>query len=408
MSWPELRMAAHPIAFLNSAVDTPGGFLWLRGGAQPKLLVWQPAMIDWIFRNDQRLRHPGSRSLAAVLGRRSLLWAEDPRHAAYRELLDPALHGRRLDNYRGIVAEAVHTAVDALRPGTVVELPGWTRQLTLRIIARILLGQADDAVLAAFTSWIERALGARHRTLAYRWLMGGLPGSGPELDRMLVRSAKSHVDNQPRPLAALMLAGDGPLGGLDDAELRDAIVSLLFAGHETTAAATAWTLYWLDRIPSLRHDVRDELAGTAGSNASRTPLLHAVIQETLRLAPPVTVAEHRTLTTDAEIAGHRLPAGTTLSPSVYLAHHNPEQFPNPHRFDPNRFLGTRVPTRYYFPFGGGARHCVGSQLAHLEIRMIVAAVLGLRDWRCVNPRAGVPQPRGHAMAPASRLRMRVL
>src|SRR5689334_23437444 len=157
-SWPELRMAAHPIAFLNSVVDTPGGFLRLRGGPEPKLLVWQPAMIDWIFRHDQRLGHPGSRSLAAVLGRRSLLWAEGQRHAAYRELLDPALHGRRLDDYRGIIAEAAHTAVEALRPGTVVGLPGWTRQLTLRIIARILLGEADDAMLAAFAGWIERVL----------------------------------------------------------------------------------------------------------------------------------------------------------------------------------------------------------------------------------------------------------
>jgi cytochrome P450 len=365
-------------------------------------------MIDWIFRQDMRLGHPGSRSLTALFGRRSLLWAEDPRHAAYRNVLGPPLHGHQLANYHGIIAETVHTAIDTLRPGTLVALPAWTRRITLRIIGRIVLGSPDDAVLSAFTEWIERALGARHRTLGYRYLKGGLPRSGPALDWMLVRSAKSHQDSQPPALAGLMLAGGGPLGGLDDKELRDAIVSLLFAGHETTAAATAWTLFWLDRNPGVRHDVVDELSATDGSDTSRTPLLHAVIQEALRLAPPVTVAENRTLATDAEVAGRLLSAGTTLTPSIYLAHRNPDQFPNPHRFDPTRFLSARVPARHYFPFGGGTRHCLGSQLAQLEIRMITAAVLWRRDWHCVNPKAGIPQLRGHAMAPASRLRMRVL
>jgi cytochrome P450 len=304
----------------------------------------------------------------------------------------------------------VHTAIDALRPDTAVALPTWTRRLTLRIIARILLGPPDDVLLSAFTGWIERALGARHRTLAYRYLRGRLPGSGDRLDRMLVWNAKAHRNIRPATLAALMLDSDGPLGEIDDGELRDAIVSLLFAGHETTASATAWTLYWLDRDTGLRHDVLAELSATAadGSDASRVPLLHAVIQEALRLAPPVTVAENRALSEDAELLDRTVTAGTILTPSIYLAHRNPDQFPNPHRFDPNRFLGERVPARHYFPFGGGTRYCLGSQLAQLEVRMIAAAVLRRLEWCCVNPRAGVPQLRGHAMAPTSRLRMRVL
>jgi cytochrome P450 family 110 len=410
ISWPELRMSMRTLGFLDSKVDLPGGVLELRAQPARKLLVWHPEAIDWIFRWDQRMRHPGSRSLTPLFGPRSLLWAEDSRHAAYRQLLGPPLRGRRLAEYRGLIAEIAHAAIDPLRPGTVIALPAWTRRVALRIIARIILGWSDEPLLDAFTGWIERALGARHRTLAYRYLTGGLPESGAALDRMLLHRAKAAPNVWPPALTALLLAGDGPLGEVDDGELRDAIVSLLFAGHETTASATAWTLYRLDRDDTVRADVLDELSATGedGSDASRVPLLHAVIQEALRLAPPVTVAENRALTEDAELLGRPLAAGTTLTPSIYLAHRQPDRFPDPGRFDPNRFLGKRVLPQHYFPFGGGTRYCLGSQLAQLEIRMITAAVLRRRKWRCVDPSEAVPRLRGHAMAPAAGLRMRVL
>jgi cytochrome P450 family 110 len=410
MNWRELHLAFRTLSFLDAHLNSPNGMLELRAQPAPKLLVWHPRAIDHIFRSDHRLRHPGSRSLTPLFGRRSLLWAEGHRHAAYRQVLGPPLRGHRLTGYRSIISDAVHTAIDSLVPGTVIALSRWTRQIAFRVIAQILLGRPDGAVLAAFVGWIERVLGARHRTLAYRCLKGGLPGAGDELDQMLVRNAKAGGDARPPTLATLLLADGGPLGEVGDAELRDAIVSLLFAGYETTASAAAWTLYWLDRETELRREVLAELSGTTadGSDVAQVPLLHAVIQEALRLTPPVIVAENRALAEDGELLGRVLPAGTVLTPSIYLAHRHPDSFPNPHRFDPGRFLGTRVPARSYFPFGGGTRYCLGNQLAHLEIRMIAVAVLRRREWRCTNPRAGVPQLRGHAMAPASTLRMRVL
>ena len=410
ISWHELHMSVATLPFLDGLAGSPSGILELRARPVPKMLVWHPEAIDWIFRSDQRMRHPGSRSLAPLFGTRSLLWVDGARHAAYRHVLGPPLRGRRLTAYRSTVADTVHAAIDALTSGTVIALPVWTRRLTLRIVAQIVLGRSDEELLTAFTRWIERALGARHRTLAYRYLAGGLPRSGTELDELLVRTARSNVDARPVTLAALMLDSDGPLGHVDDVELRDAMVSLLFAGHETTASAAAWTLYRLERDARIRGNVLAELAaGTAdGSDASGLPLLQAVIQEAIRLAPPVTVAGNRTLTEGGELLGRPLPAGATLAPSIYLAHRHPDHFPNPYRFDPDRFLGCRVLPQHYFPFGGGSRYCLGSQLAQLEIRMIAAAVLRRVDWRCVNPSAAVPRLRGHAMAPDSRLRMKVL
>lgn len=235
---------------------------------------------------------------------------------------------------------------------------------------------------------------------------------------MLLRSAKAaaatqrcfigSADGSPA-LAALLLAGDGPLGVLDDDELRDQIMSLLFAGHETTASTTAWTLYWLCRDERARHDVIAELAATSndGSDPARVPLLHAVVQEALRLAPPAIIAGKRMLTADGELLGKSLPAGAVVTPCIYLAHHQADIFPNPDRFDSHRFLGSRAPRRHYFPFGGGTRRCLGSELAMLEVRMITAAVLRRCQLHCVNPEAGIPELRGPAMTLARGLRVSI-
>jgi cytochrome P450 len=326
----------------------------------------------------------------------------------------PPLRGRRLTTYAPLIAETVHDAVDALTVGQTVVLADWTRQVALRIIARLVLGDTDrrtEAVLDDFTSWIDDALGSRPRTLAHRFLRGGLPRSSADLDGRLVDWARSGSTREPATLASLLLNADGPLADLrdNDAELRDQLVSLLFAGHETTASAAAWTLYRLAVDESLRHDVLDELDATSDDvpTASAAPLLTAVISESLRLAPPVTVAENRRLRCPARLLGRTFPAGTTLTTSIYLAHRQDDAFPQPLRFDPSRFLGRKHPPSVYLPFGGGARRCLGSQLAMLELRLITASVLRRREWRCLNPAAGRLQLRGHAMAPSSRLRVRV-
>jgi cytochrome P450 len=113
------------------------------------------------------------------------------------------------------------------------------------------------------------------------------------------------------------------------------------------------------------------------------------------------------LTADGELLGKPLPAGAILTPCMYLAHHQPDLFPNPHRFSPDRFIGNRISRQYYFPFGGGIRRCLGSELAMLEIRMIIAAVLRRCRLHCVNSQAGIPELRGPAMTLARDLRMSI-
>ena len=408
MNRNELRFAFQTLPFLDSHGDGPPGVLELRGRPVPRLLVWHPEGIDWIFRTDRQLHHMPSRTLSPLLGRRSLLWAEGPRHAAYRRMLGPALRGHQLQACHNIISHTVHAAIDVLAPGAVISLIEWTRKVTLRVASRILLGRADNWLLESFSTRVDNVLGSRTRTLVHRYLPVLLRGRH-ELDEMVLRSAKATATAQPPALATLLLAGDGPLGVLDDEELRDQIMSLLFAGHETTASTTAWVLYWLSCDEGVRRDVIAELATTSddGSDPAQVPLLHAVTEEALRLSPPAIIAGKRMLTADGELLGKPLPAGTLVTPCMYLAHRQPDLFPDPRRFDPSRFLGNRVPRQYYFPFGGGTRRCLGSELAMLEVRMITAAVLRRCQLHCVNPEAGIPELRGPAMTLAPALRISI-
>jgi len=401
----ELALAAAPLTFLRAHADDPTALLDIRPGPAPKILVWDHETLTELFRQDPQLRHPGSRSLSPLLGRDSVLWADGERHTAYRRAFGAPLRERRLAGYRDLIAAAANSAIDALPSGAVFGLAGWTRSLALTIVARIVLGDgpgADPALLHEVTAWFDRALGSRRRMLAHRFLRGGLPRSGPDLDARLVAAARAGRGGLVSPQA-------GGAHPLPDGELRDQIVSLLFAGHETTASATAWTLYWLTRRADLHDAVLSEVdAGADGTDPDRSPVLQAVIAEALRLCPPVEVAGNRALTRPAELLGRKLPAGTVVTPGIHLSHHRAEYFPDPHTFDPHRFLGRRGTPDGYLPFGGGSRYCLGSRLGLLEIRMVTAALLRRRVLRCVNPRAGVLRMRGHAMAPSDRLRLEVV
>ncbi|WP_406218219.1 cytochrome P450 [Streptomyces decoyicus] len=422
------RFAFRTLSFLDAHKNDRSGVAELSGPPGRALLVWKPEIISQVFRGDRNMTLEGSDTLGPLVGDTSLLFANGPRHAAYRQVIGPRLRGRPLRGYEELIAEATRAAIDELRPGTVFQVPDWTRRLTLQIVSQIILGPVDHGLLHRFTSWIEGVLGSRGRTLAYRYLR--LPHALPSPWRTFVRQRES-LDKEllcpvsgksagggagsgapepsPATLAEVLRSGEEPLGPLGDGELRDQIVSLLFAGHETTASAISWALFWLAEHDEVRRDILDELKATSSSGAAAedVPLLDAACREVLRISPPAVVAGNRVLDEGQEIDGVSHDAGTRLTPCIYLAHQQPDLYPQPERFDPHRFLGKRKSAQEYLPFGGGTRRCLGADLAMLEMRMVVAAVLRRRELKCVNPETGVPQLRGPAMGPSEDLRMTV-
>ncbi|NIH85177.1 cytochrome P450 [Amycolatopsis granulosa] len=413
MTPAELALLLRPLQFFNShAAGTRDGLLELGNTSEPRVLVWNPEVIGGIWHADRTLAHPGSRTFRPVLGEHSLIWADGQRHRDYRAALSVPLV-RQLHTYRGMIAGIVDSFIDDLTPGTKFSLADWTRALALRVMGAFVFGMDDTSFLRPFARWMTRAIGSRPRTLAYRHLRGGLPTAGPELDRLLVEQARA-ARRDPRTLSAHLLAHDSPVAGMDDDELRDQVVTLLFAGHETTASTAAWALYWLHRHPEIGDRVRAELDRTRADEPGHdgSPLLDAVVSETLRLTPPVPAAGTRKLATDCDLGDRRFRAGTVVMPQIYIAHRSPATFENPRRFNPDRFLdrdGTayRRPITQFFPFGGGTRHCPGAQLGQLEVREILARVLRRLDLQLVEHRGPVEQLRAHTMAPSPRIRMRV-
>jgi cytochrome P450 len=431
MNVNRLRFSFQGLSYLESASSAPDRALLLRTSPAPHLLVWSAADIGQIFRSDRLMWLEHSDTLRPLLGDSSLLFANGTRHEAYRQVIGPALRGKQLDSWRPVIKAAVEDAADeCIKAGSFVT-PEWARQLTLGIIRQILLGPEASSgywaecreLLRRVSDLVESALGSSVRTLRYRYLR--LPTALPSPWRAFLRerdtirrdllalvelAAGTGRTNVTCPgLVVALTSGSPPLGRIGDSELADQLMSLIFAGHETTASAIAWTLYWLACHDQIRADVRAELAASSadGSSVTDSPLLDAVCREVLRISPPATVAGNRVLADEQALLGRRLPKGTTLTPCIHLVHRQPDVYHHPERFAPDRFLAHKWSAQHYLPFGGGTRRCLGADLAVLEMRMAVAALLRRADLRCLNPRAGTPHRRGPAMGPAPTLTMAV-
>jgi cytochrome P450 len=212
-------------------------------------------------------------------------------------------------------------------------------------------------------------------------------------------------------LTLLMAARDPQGQPLSEVELRDELITLLFAGHETTASALAWALYWVAFLPEVRRKLLaelEELQPTPDPTAiARLPYLSAVCQETLRLYPIALSAFPRVVKQPLEIAGYALEPGTLLIPSIYLAHHRPTVYPEPKQFRPERFLERQFSPYEYLPFGGGDRRCIGSAFALFEMKLVLFELVSQLELALVNPKPIRPIRRGLTVAPSDRLRLRI-
>jgi len=212
-------------------------------------------------------------------------------------------------------------------------------------------------------------------------------------------------------LALLMAARDAEGQPLSDIELRDELITLLFAGHETTASALSWAMYWIAALPEVRSKLLAEIEGLPPNPdpmaIARLPYLSAVCQETLRLYPIAMSAFPRVVKQPIEIAGYALEPGTLVMPSIYLAHHRPAVYPDPKQFRPERFLERQFSPYEYLPFGGGDRRCIGSAFALFEMKLVLFDLWSNLEMAVVNAQPIRPIRRGLTVAPSDRFRLRV-
>jgi cytochrome P450 len=415
-----LRWFARPIAFMESCRRRYGdafGVTFL-GFERPMVMLSDPQAIRALYTEQAHGLPPGRTiSLLPVLGASSVLLLEGREHLARRRLMLPPFHGERMRSYETIMRDAVQHELASWREGEEFAIHPRMQSITLEVILRAVFGVTDPQRRAQLVERLPLLLGEtasvalQLRVLLARRLGRGDPLSALKellggIDELLFaeiseRRAAGETDEREDILALLMAARFEDGTAMDDRELRDQLLTLLLAGHETTATALAWTFDLLLANPATLARLTAEL--DAGDDDA---YLRAVIAESLRLRPVVPLAGRR-LATDLEVDGLRLPAETDVTPAIWLTHTRPDLYPEPYAFRPERFLENAPPTYGWIPFGGGVRRCLGASFAEFEMRVVLETVLRERALEPVSARPERITRRNVTFSPRNGTRVRV-
>jgi cytochrome P450 len=387
-----LQWLLRPIEFMEAARRRHGDAFSVRflGFERPMVLLSDPEAIRVLYTEREHGLPPGRTfALRPVMGDRSVLLLEGREHLARRRAMLPPFHGERMRAYEAIVRDEAEREVARWPVGEAFALHPRMQAITLEVILRAVFGVSDEARAAALRTRLPRLLNATASPgLQLGVLLANRFGRGDPLARLreqlraidellLAEIAAHHADPRAAErediLALLASARFEDGGAMSDTELRDQLVTLLLAGHETTATALAWAFDLLLRHP----DALARATAAAREGAEHDPYLRAVVTEALRLRPVVPLAGRR-LGVDLEAGDLRLPAGTDVTPANWLTHTRPDLYPDPYAFRPERFLEDAPATYGWIPFGGGVRRCLGAAFAEFEMRVVLQTVLRSR------------------------------
>jgi cytochrome P450 family 135 len=361
------------------------------------VMLSNPEHIKQVFTGDPRIYHAGegNRVLLPVLGEHSLLLLDERAHMEQRKLLLPPFHGERMQRYGELMAEIAAQEIESWPSGEPYRLRPRMQAITLEIILRTVFGLDQGERLERLRVELRRLLDmlTRPHMLLLPIVMGPerLSRWGPfqrlhsQVDKLIYseiaerRGAAERGSRREDVLSMLLGARHESDGSpMSDQELRDELLTLLVAGHETTATALSWAVERLTRHPDKLARLGEEV------EAGEKQYLEAVVTETLRLRPVISLVA-RMLREPVELGGYKLPAGITVTPAIYLVHRRPDVYPNPERFEPERFLEQPPGTYTWIPFGGGVRRCIGGSFAHFEMQVVLAELVKRRKLKPARP-----------------------
>jgi cytochrome P450 len=379
---------------------------------RPLVLFSRPEHAKEIFAGDPAVFHAGKGNaiLGPIMGEHSLLLQDGADHQRARKLLMPAFNGHALKSYQGLVERVAAAEVAGWRTGETFRALERMNALTLEVILTVVFGVTDESRLAALRPRVKATVEVGPSVLL-GWGFPVLRRFGPwkrtvenayALDALIYREIRERrlapdLAERTDVLSRLITVREGE-DALDDTELRDQLVTLLLAGHETTATALAWALYELGRDRDQLRRARD--AAVAGDD----DWLEAVLKESMRVHPVIPMVV-RTLQAPATVGGYDLPAGATVGPSIILGHRRPENHADPERFDPSRFVGRHPAPNTWIPFGGGVRRCIGAGFSLMEGVVVLRAVLTAYDVEAIG--ADRPRVRNITSVPHRGARIRV-
>src|SRR3954447_17750281 len=381
-----LGWTARPIPFMERSRRRYGDrFTVDMGPPEGKwIFVTQPEKIREVFTAPADVLHPGegARVLEPIVGPRSVLLLDEREHLAQRKLMLPAFHGERMRALVGVMEEVAAAEVASWRRGASFALHERTQALTLEVILRAVFGLAAGPRLDELRVTLKQLLdlGASPLTLLppFRRRLGPLTTwsrflavreRADALILALVDERRRAGEQTDDVLSMLLAARDEDGRPMSDGELRDELVTLLVAGHETTASELSWAFEQLVRAPEVLERV------TRAAAEDDEPYLEATVKEILRRRPVLPIAQPRRIKQPVEIGGREYPAGPAFTACIYLVHHDERIYPEPYAFRPERFLDGSPGTYSWIPFGGGVRRCLGASFAQLEMRIALRAIL---------------------------------
>ncbi len=345
----------------------------------------------------------GAKPLIPFFGRHSMAINNGERHRQIRKVVTPAVgsHSSRMAAYGRPIHEIAERQMEGWKPGQVFDMAKETRAISLSVIIRTVFGVIDGPLERQFSDAILAYVDPRvNLPFLFPWLRREFFGHGPwarflraqaHLNGLIYR----HIDavrnggGSGANMLNLMLQSRYEDGSpMTDEDIRDQLVTLLVAGHETSTLGMAWALYWVHRHPEVLASLRAEIAGAGAFDPNTVdglPYLTAVINETLRIHP-VASDVPRVLRRPLELLGREIPAGVGVVPSAYLIHHRPELYPEPEAYRPERFLEGRYSPFEFLPFGGGARRCIGAAFSEYEMKVALFTILGRHDLRLAHGR----------------------
>ncbi|MEZ4404873.1 MAG: cytochrome P450 [Polyangiales bacterium] len=400
------RWMRQPFALMEELRARYGETFTVDLGVMNKLVVLSnPEHVREVFASNGDDMHSGKVAVALkpFLGERSLILLDGGEHRRMRRLMMPPFHGERMQAYGAQMVDITHAAVDAMPVGRPFAIHKPMQSITMDVILRTVFGLDDAAVRDQMRSLLERLLEmgawppllfpAFQRDLGPWSPWGRFARVGEKADRLLLeqidRRRREDTAGRDDILSMFIDARDENGEPLSDVDLRDELITLLVAGHETTATGLAWTMHEVLQHPEVYAKLRDEVTAAerqgplTPERIDKLPYVEAVIREALRVHPIIPLVG-RMLQQPMRVAGYELPEGAIVAPSVYLVHHNPAVYPDPYRFAPERFVGKKPAAWEWIPFGGGVRRCIGMAFALYEMKMVLATLVS-RTWMHAAP-----------------------
>jgi len=348
------------------------------------VFITDPGELKQVFIAPADVLHPGAGAqvLEPIVGRRSVLLLDEGEHLAQRKLMLPAFHGERMQRLVDVMEAVAAREVAGWPRSEPFALHSRTQALTLDIILRAVFGLETGPRLERLRALLSEVmeLGASPLTLlpVMRRRLGRLTPWARFVDAReradvmlyeLIRERRAAGEERDDVLSMLLAARDEDGEPMSETELRDELMTLLVAGHETTASELSWTFEQLLRAPEVLERV------TTAAREDDLPYLEATVKETLRRRPVLPIAQPRRVVAPVEIGGREYPVGVALACCIYLVHHDERIYPEPYAFRPERFLDATPGTYTWIPFGGGVRRCLGASFAQLEMRIALQAIL---------------------------------